>query len=330
MTWRVFYSYSSRDADWRDRLATYLAPLKRQKRIQEWHDRKIEPGADWDRQISAQLETADLFLVLISADFLASDYCFGVEMEQALTRLKRGEAKVVPVLLKPCLWAESIFSELQVIRRGAKPVVSSANPEDALSGVAEEIRAVVANPAPSVLVAQTPVAMAPRKFDSALDLVREQVRVYASLYVRTRQRMRPSEERTVRMQAIFAKMREIATAAYPLLDELCVSPSPGERLAAVAILGVFACERHLPFLAKLVRADKPFMGYQAARALRFAAGALDPSAFPCLAECIKQAEEALKIEGVKEDSDRARILKEAKDELSATIQMLGAPAGGFD
>jgi hypothetical protein len=64
-----------------------------------------------------------------------------------------------------------------------------------------------------------PAAISPRKFDSALDLVRDQVRVYARLYERTRQRMRPSTERAVRMQAIFGNMRSIATASYPLLDE---------------------------------------------------------------------------------------------------------------
>lgn len=329
MSWRVFYSYSSSDAVWRDRLATYLAPLKRQKRILEWYDRKIEPGADWNSQISTELDSADLFLVLISADFLASDYCFGVEMERALVRLKRGEAKLVPVLVKPCLWQESVFSEIQMIPRGAKAVASSPNPDEVLTSVAEEIRLLVANPAPSVS-GEAPAAISPRKFDSALDLVREQVRVYARLYERTRQRMRPSAERTTRMQAIFDNMRNIATASYPLLDELCASPSPGDRLAAVAILRVFACERHLRFLAELVRSDKPFMGYQSAKALRFSVGALDPRALPRLSECIHLAQEALKAEQVKPDSDRARILSEAEQELRTTVEMLAPSIATFD
>jgi len=104
MTWRIFYSYSHADAGWRNRLATYLAPLKQKNRIAEWYDREIQPGSDWNGAISTQLDSADLYLMLISAEFLASDYCFGVEVERALARLKRGEAKVVPVLLKSCLW----------------------------------------------------------------------------------------------------------------------------------------------------------------------------------------------------------------------------------
>jgi TIR domain len=123
--WRVFYSYSHLDGGLRDRLGTYLAPLRRQNRIEEWHDRKIEPGANWDTEISSRLESAHLILLLLSADFLNSDYCFGVEVEKALARLKRGEVKVVPILLRPCLWQQSPFSELQIIPRDAKAVKSS-------------------------------------------------------------------------------------------------------------------------------------------------------------------------------------------------------------
>jgi hypothetical protein len=89
MAWRVFYSYCHEDAALREKLGTYLAPLKHQGKIVEWHDRKIEPGAEWQAEISTQLKSAHLILLLISADFLASEYCFGVEVEQALTRLKR-------------------------------------------------------------------------------------------------------------------------------------------------------------------------------------------------------------------------------------------------
>jgi hypothetical protein len=129
MSWRVFYSYSHKDEALRERLGTYLAPLRHQGKIAEWHDRKIEPGTDWDHEISTQLDSADLVLLPVSEDFLASDYCFGVEVEKALARVKAGHAKVVPVLLKPCLWQESRFSELQIIPRDAKPVTTWSSPE---------------------------------------------------------------------------------------------------------------------------------------------------------------------------------------------------------
>ena len=138
-----------KDADLRERLGTYFAPLKQQQKISEWHDRKIEPGANWDTEINAQLNSADLILLLVSADFLASEYCFGAEVEKALVRLKRGEVKVVPILLKPCLWEESRFSELQIIPRDAKAMTSWVSVDEALKDVASEIRKLVSEPPPT-------------------------------------------------------------------------------------------------------------------------------------------------------------------------------------
>jgi hypothetical protein len=120
MAWRLFYSYSHKDAELRERLGTHLAPLKRRQKISEWHDRKIEPGANWHTEISSQLETANLILFLLSADFMDSEYCFGVEVERAMERAKRAEVKIAPILLRPCLWQESPFSELQIIPRDAR------------------------------------------------------------------------------------------------------------------------------------------------------------------------------------------------------------------
>jgi hypothetical protein len=324
MTWRVFYSYSHRDAELRERLGTYLAPLRQQNKIVEWHDRKIEPGADWEREISDQLNSADLILLLVSEEFLASDYCFGVEVERALARLKRGETRVVPILLRPCLWQESRFSELQIIPRDAKAVTLWASPEEAFVDVASEIRKMVSEPVPSPSQASAEQSEADRSSLSA-DLVREQLRTYAHLYERTRQRMRASHERTQRLEQIFAKMLGLATASYPLLDELAGSPSPGERLAAIAILQMFASERFLPFLVKLVGEEKPFVGYHAIRALHFAVGALDPRAHPQLLEAIHNAQKALDSSGVGSTTDRQQALRDAEQELRATMESLAAP-----
>jgi HEAT repeat protein len=329
MAWRVFYSYSHKDSDLRERLGTYLAPLKQQQKISEWHDRKIEPGANWDTEINAQLNSADLILLLVSADFLASEYCFGAEVEKALVRLKRGEVKVVPVLLKPCLWEESRFSELQIIPRDAKALTSWASVDEALKDVASELRKLVSEPPPTQPTSSS-AAREPHRFDTSLDLVRGQIRSYANLYERTRQRMRASSERTQRMEQIFQKMCGIATASYPLLDELAGSPSPGERLAAVAILQAFAAERSIPFLVRLVASEKPFVGYHATKALRFAVGAMDSSVYPQLLNAIQEAQDALKSASVGFDSDRQTVLRAAEQELRDTIAALVAPTEKHD
>ncbi len=172
--------------------------------------------------------------------------------------------------------------------------------------------------------------MEPQRFDASLDLIRGQVRSYAHLYERTRQRMRPSDERTHRMEQIFERMANLATASYPLLDELARSPSPGERLAAVAILQVVAAEQYLPFLVQLVRSEKPFVGYHATKALQFAAGALDPSKYPLVLQAVKDAQAALTAASGGMDRGRQAVLRATEEELQKSILALAAPTNKYD
>src|SRR5437016_3708622 len=94
----VFYSYAHQDEALRQQLETHLSLLRRQGLISEWHDREILPGAEWGREIDEHLETASIILLLISADFLASDYCYDKEMTRALERHQRGEVRVIPII----------------------------------------------------------------------------------------------------------------------------------------------------------------------------------------------------------------------------------------
>src|SRR5271165_6951336 len=143
MPWNVFYSYSHKDESWLRRLETFLAPLRQNKLIDEWHDRKIRPGGDWNSEIDSRIRSADLAIMLLSSDFLASEYCFGVEMDTALARVKSNDLQLVPVLMRHCLWKDSRFSELQIIPRDNKPVSRSRSPDEALKAVALEIRTIV-------------------------------------------------------------------------------------------------------------------------------------------------------------------------------------------
>ena len=132
------------------------------------------------------------------------------------------------------------------------------------------------------------------------------------------------------MEQIFEKMRNLAAASYPLLDELAHSPSPGERLAAVAILQVFAAEKSFPFLVKLIGSEKPFVGYHATKALRLAVGSLDPTVYPRLLEAIHKAQAALKLASVGFDSDREALLSAAEQELTESTEALSADAETYD
>ncbi len=141
----LFYSYSHKDEKLRMRLETHLALLKREGVISEWHDRKIGAGAEWAEQISSHLRTAQIILLLVTADFLASDYCFDVEMKFAMERHESGAARVIPVLLRPSEWEHTPLADLSVLPLNAVPVVLWRNQESALYEIAKSIRDVVKN-----------------------------------------------------------------------------------------------------------------------------------------------------------------------------------------
>jgi hypothetical protein len=142
----VFLSYSRKDKDMLDKLITHLAVLRRTGKITTWHDRDIEAGSEWEPELLRQLDTADIILLLISADFMASDYCYGKELRRAIERHDHKEARVIPVILRPCDWniPEIPFSKLNVLPSDAEPIVSSKWQyyDEALAIVARGIREV--------------------------------------------------------------------------------------------------------------------------------------------------------------------------------------------
>lgn len=138
----VFMSYSHADEDLRNELEKHLAGLKRQGAITIWHDRRIVPGDELHGQISEHLDAADIILLLVSADFLASDYCYDVEMKRALERHDRGEVRVIPVILRPCDWKGAPFGGLMAVPGDAKPIIKHATLDDGFLEVAQAIRRV--------------------------------------------------------------------------------------------------------------------------------------------------------------------------------------------
>jgi len=136
----VFYSYSHKDEELRDELEKHLSILRRQGVITGWHDRKISAGGEWAGEIDQHLNTAKVILLLISADFLASDYCYDVEMTRAMERHDNGDAQVIPVILRKVDWQGSPFGKLQALPTDAKPVTSWSNRDEAFANIAEGIR----------------------------------------------------------------------------------------------------------------------------------------------------------------------------------------------
>jgi type II secretory pathway pseudopilin PulG len=142
MAVKVFCCYAREDEALLNKLKAHLRPLEREGLIELWHDRDISAGTEWEREIDTHLNTAGIILLLVSPDFMNSDYCYGVEMKRALERHERGEARVIPIILRPVLWEDAPFSKLQTLPKGAKHVVTAYlyTIDHALVDVAEGIR----------------------------------------------------------------------------------------------------------------------------------------------------------------------------------------------
>jgi len=139
---RVFYSYSHSDSRMVERLRTHMAMLRREGLITEWYDREIEAGSKWRDEIERELEAADVILLLVSAAFLASDFCYEKEMIRAVERARRGEALVIGVMLRPVDgWDGTPFAGFQVVPRDARPISKWSNADEAYADVVERIRA---------------------------------------------------------------------------------------------------------------------------------------------------------------------------------------------
>jgi SAM-dependent methyltransferase len=140
---RLFYSYAHRDRRFRVQLEGHLSVMKRTNLVADWHDRLIVPGSDWVEEIDERLDKAEIILLLISADFLASDYCVGVEMQAALRRHSEGRSRVIPVIVRPCDWQSAGLAHLEVLPPNGRPIVSWKDRDEAFAQVALGIRRAV-------------------------------------------------------------------------------------------------------------------------------------------------------------------------------------------
>ncbi len=157
---KLFFSYCHVDEALRDRLEVHLSLLKHQKLIETWHDRGITAGSNFSDTIDENLEDADVILLLVSADFLASWYCYSVEMKRALERHHSGAARVIPVILEPCDWHSAPFGKLLAVPRDGKAVTTWANQAEAWTDAVRQIRKAVEEVAGAKEAAKAPIGTA--------------------------------------------------------------------------------------------------------------------------------------------------------------------------
>jgi internalin A len=137
---RLFYSYSHKDELLRNELETHLKILQRQNVIESWHDRLIDAGDEWKSKIDENLKRADIVLLLVSADFIASDYCYDREMKIALQRHEEKKASVVPIIVRDCNWRIAPFAKLQALPKDGKAVTLWPDKDSAWRNVSESIQ----------------------------------------------------------------------------------------------------------------------------------------------------------------------------------------------
>jgi hypothetical protein len=138
---RLFLSYAHEDATVADDLRRHLAPLRHERIIVDWYDRDLVAGSDWDDSIKAKLESADLVVVLVSADFLASSYAYGVELARAMELHRSGTLRLVPVIVRNCRWQRLPLATLHVLPQDGRPIDAWDRRDDAFVSVVVGIEA---------------------------------------------------------------------------------------------------------------------------------------------------------------------------------------------
>jgi hypothetical protein len=139
----IFFSYAHKDKDLQKQLATHLITLGRAGVALSWSDRDILPGDQWIEDIDTHLQSADIILLLISPDFIASDYCYDIEMTKAMERHQRHQACVIPVIIRQADWQQAPFGILNALPYGAKPITSWPNRDQAWLDVVQGVKRVI-------------------------------------------------------------------------------------------------------------------------------------------------------------------------------------------
>lgn len=136
----VFLSYSHKDETFKNELDIHLAPLKRNNKIKTWNDRELTAGSKFDDEIKKHLNESQIIILLISADFISSDYCYEIEMGKALERMERNDAIVIPIILRPCLWTDTPLKDIQALPKDGKAISTYDNKDNAYLEIVQGIK----------------------------------------------------------------------------------------------------------------------------------------------------------------------------------------------
>ncbi|WP_430257343.1 toll/interleukin-1 receptor domain-containing protein [Neorhizobium sp. IRS_2294] len=148
MALTAFISYSHADEKYLERLHKHMALLQKERAVETWTDHQITPGKRLDSEVANALERSDVFIALVSPDYLASNYCYDREFEAALRMAESGELQILPVIVEPCDWLSSPFSQFLALPKDGKPISEWTNSNVAYLDVVSGIRRLVSSGAP--------------------------------------------------------------------------------------------------------------------------------------------------------------------------------------
>ncbi|MHC8950390.1 toll/interleukin-1 receptor domain-containing protein [Sphingobacterium hungaricum] len=137
---KAFISYSHKDENYLERLKVHLAQMKRDGLIEEWTDKEIQAGKSLDNEISDSLASSELFLAVLSPDYIASNYCYEKEFQTAQKMQKEGKITIVPIIVEACDWKKTPFGDLKALPKDGKAVSEWANANIAFLNVIDELR----------------------------------------------------------------------------------------------------------------------------------------------------------------------------------------------
>lgn len=142
---RIFIAYSRQDIAYLNKLKDVLKPLVNKGAAQIWYDGEIIAGSVWEESIKKALHEAQIILLLLSNDSLASDYFYEKEVANALERHRQGQCRVVPVIIRDCLWEETNLTQLQALPQDAKPIAAWQDVDAAYKSIGTGISKLIAN-----------------------------------------------------------------------------------------------------------------------------------------------------------------------------------------
>ncbi len=143
MAKKLFISYSKSDKSYLEDFKVQLTSLSRQNLLETWDDTNLIPGQEWDSAIRNELKSADIIVLLVSSNLIATDYIWNIEMKEALERHERGAAVVIPVIVRTCLWEDAPFGKLNALPEKGKPIDKWENKDEAWAQVVKKIKTVL-------------------------------------------------------------------------------------------------------------------------------------------------------------------------------------------